>query len=159
MSGRLNRPKQTTNRKSVVFDDTIPPGQTDLETNSIGLESDENAIRSQISRILDATGITRWYSDIITVNGKKRALLQLNEDLDAIERITEKIDPFVPTTGQTIFTLSEIPIDPNQPKVNLNGQKLNVGQNVFFSGTVMTVSLPYSLGEKFKIFVEYNFLS
>ena len=159
MSGRLNRPKQTTVRKSVVFNDTIPPGQTDLETNSIGLESDENAIRSQLSRFLDVTGLTRWWSDVPTVNGKKRGLLQLNTGLDAIERISEAADSFVPTTNQTVFALTQTPIDPNKPFVELNGQDLKTGQGFSISGTILTIILPYQLNSDDDLVVKYNYLA
>jgi hypothetical protein len=41
-------------------------------------------MRSQIARIIDVTP-GNWYDDVPTVNSKKRALLQLNTDLDALE--------------------------------------------------------------------------
>jgi hypothetical protein len=70
--------------KSLTFADTLSAGAT-LESSSTSIEGDLNSVRSQLHRILDATVGTHWYNDVATVNSKKRGLLQLNTNLDAVE--------------------------------------------------------------------------
>lgn len=69
---------------SEAYDDTVAAGAT-LESAAVTLEDDLNALRSQVNRILDATGGGNWYDAISTVNSKTRSLLQLNTDLDDLE--------------------------------------------------------------------------
>lgn len=76
-------------RQSDLYDDTLAAGVT-LETAGISLEDDLNALRSQVKRLLYADSAGDWYTDIQTVNGKKRAITALNTALDALE---EKMVP------------------------------------------------------------------
>ena len=69
---------------SEVYDDSLVSGAT-LESSAVTLEEDLNALRSQVNRILDATGGGNWYDAIPTVNAKTRSILQLNTGLDAVE--------------------------------------------------------------------------
>lgn len=77
MADNIFRQKQS--RKTDTFNDQLAAGPT-LESASTDLESDLNAIRSQINRILDATGSGTWTNDIPTVLAAKRGLLQLATD-------------------------------------------------------------------------------
>jgi hypothetical protein len=137
--------------------DTLPPGETSLVTSSQNIEDDLNANRSQISKLLSPTGTLRFYDDIPTVNGKKRAVKELNEDLDAIERILPSKEIFVPTVGQTVFTLSKLPLNTNSVDVHLNGQELNIGQSFVLVGTILTINLSYQLNPNFRLVVKYNY--
>ena len=76
-------------RNSDTYDDTLAAGAT-LETNPTEIEADLNGLRSQMKRAIwdDAAG--NWYDDIPTVNTKKRAINDLNTDLDTVE-----IKPFL----------------------------------------------------------------
>lgn len=69
---------------SKTFDDSLAAGSS-LESGSTDIESDLNALRSQLSRILNATGTRNWYEDIPEVGGVKRSLEQLSTDLNSIE--------------------------------------------------------------------------
>lgn len=71
-------------RNSDLYDDTLAAGLT-LETGQTQIEGDLNALRSQVKRLIwdDAAG--NWYDDIPTINGKKRAVRDLNFDLDDLE--------------------------------------------------------------------------
>lgn len=97
-------------RQSLSYIDTLAAGIT-LETSSVNVQTDLNAIRSQIKRLLwdDAAG--KWYDDVPTINGKKRAVRDLNFDLDALEerrflhRRRVLTDITVPT-GQNFVVLS-----------------------------------------------------
>jgi hypothetical protein len=72
-------------RKSDTYIDNLTAG-TALESGSTSIESDLNALRSQVNRLLDASGTTgKWYEDVTTVNSKKRSVKQLNTDLNTIE--------------------------------------------------------------------------
>ncbi len=71
-------------RKTGTYTDNVAAGST-LESNSASVEDDLNAIRSQINRILDATGAGDWYADVATVNSKKRGVSQLNTSLNSLE--------------------------------------------------------------------------
>lgn len=70
--------------QSDLYDDTVAAGVT-LETGAGNIEDDLNALRSQAKRAIwdDAAG--NWYDDIPTINGKKRAIRDLNFDLDDLE--------------------------------------------------------------------------
>lgn len=71
-------------RNSDLYDDTVAAGVT-LETGVTTIEGDLNTLRSQVKRAIwdDAAG--NWYDDIPTINGKKRAIRDLNFDLDELE--------------------------------------------------------------------------
>lgn len=71
-------------RQSLLFDDTLAAGAT-LASGSTSLERDLNALRSQMKRAIWDDGAGNWYDDIVTINGKKRAIRDLNFDLDDIE--------------------------------------------------------------------------
>lgn len=159
MSTRINRPKPKNISSTDEFNDSLAAGQTILETNADSLQYNQNAQISQISRIWDSTGNTPWYSDNPTVNGEKKGVLQNAQNIFELERITKTKDTFIPTTNQTVFTLTQIPIDPNAPFVFLNGQELTVGQAVFFSGTIMTINLSYQLDSNDKLVVHYEYLA
>lgn len=76
--------QETQIRKSDTYNGAISAGQTALETNSTDLETDLNSIRSQVNRLL-AVSTGNWYDDIATANSKKRAVSELNTDLDDME--------------------------------------------------------------------------
>jgi hypothetical protein len=76
--------QETQIRNSDSYDDTLAAGVT-LESGSTHLERDLNAVRSQLKRVFKADSAGDWYEDVTIVNGKKRALTQLNTDLDDIE--------------------------------------------------------------------------
>jgi hypothetical protein len=71
-------------RNSGVYDDTVAAGST-LESAPTTLEDDLNGLRSQMKRAIWDDGAGNWYDDIPTINGKKRAIRDLNADLDDIE--------------------------------------------------------------------------
>ena len=71
-------------RQSRTYVDTATAGVA-LQTGAGNLEDDLNAVRSQLRRLIFADSGGNWYADIPTVNGKKRAVLALNTDLDLIE--------------------------------------------------------------------------
>lgn len=73
--------QETQIRQSDVYDDTLSAGAT-LASAATTVQDDLNALRSQMRR---AIGDTAWYSDIATVNGKQRAIKDLNTDLDELE--------------------------------------------------------------------------
>lgn len=56
-----------------------------METNPESLREDLDSLRSQAKRAIYADAAGKWYDDIPTVNGKKRAIAALNSDLDAVE--------------------------------------------------------------------------
>lgn len=132
-------------RKTISYIDTLSPGEVDLQTNSTDLEYDLNAIRSQIKRILDSTGGGDWFDDIPIVDLSQKGLKQLSEAISSLGSSTEQFDSFTPTFSQTVFTLSQIPIDVNLTKIFVNGNKLRVGSGYFISGTNLTISLDYNL--------------
>ncbi|MCW4039991.1 MAG: hypothetical protein NWE83_04460 [Candidatus Bathyarchaeota archaeon] len=144
-------------RKSDLYDDSILPGQTELETNSTDLETDLNSIRSQIKRILSAVS-GNWYDDLNITNLKQRGIKELNEDLNAVETILDFIDQFTPTASQTVFTLTHVPININLTKVFINGQKIKNGRDYFISGTSITIILDYNLdsGDDLEIYYLYQ---
>ena len=92
---------QTQIKKSGSYDDTLSPGEASLQTASTDNQFDLNALRSQTKRML---GTSEYYADLVTVNGKKRSIGDLNTGLNTIE--TKKIitfrqlltDIYVPTT-------------------------------------------------------------
>lgn len=73
--------QETQIRQSDVYDDTLAAGST-LESAAGHIQDDLNGLRSQVKR---AIGDADWFSDIATVNGKKRAIKDLNTDLDDLE--------------------------------------------------------------------------
>lgn len=70
--------------KSLTYADNLPAGPT-LESGAVHLQDDLNSLRSQLRKTVYADSAGNWYADIPTVNGKKRAVLQLNTDLDLLE--------------------------------------------------------------------------
>ena len=70
--------------QSFLYDDTLSAGTT-LETATTSLENDLNGIRSQVKRLLWDDGAGNWYDDVPIVNGKKRAVFDLNTDLNDLE--------------------------------------------------------------------------
>lgn len=76
--------QETQIRNSELYDDTLAAGST-LETANVSIEDDLNGVRSQMKRAIFADATGDWFSDIPTVNGKKRAISALNTDLDDIE--------------------------------------------------------------------------
>jgi len=82
--GRTFIRQATQIRNSDVYDDTLAAGST-LESAPADIEDDLNGTRSQVNRLIKADGSGNWYDDIATVNGKKRAVTELNTDLDDIE--------------------------------------------------------------------------
>jgi hypothetical protein len=71
-------------RNSDLYDDTVAAGST-LESAPTNIEEDLNALRSQMKRAIWDDGAGNWYDDIPTINAKKRAIRDLNFDLDDIE--------------------------------------------------------------------------
>src|SRR3990167_1267224 len=69
---------------SDTFDDTLTAGSV-METTGSNLEQDLNNLRSQVKRVIWDDGSGNWYDDIPTINSKKRAINDLNFDLDDIE--------------------------------------------------------------------------
>lgn len=143
-------------RKSDTYDDTLPAGST-LQTNSTDLETDLNAIRSQAARIIDADGNANWYDDAPTVDGTKYGLKQLAEAIDNQQDKNFQIDSFSPAIGQTVFTLTQTPINPNNPFIELNGQDLKAGQSFSVSGTLLTITLPYQLDNGDDLVAKYYY--
>lgn len=97
-------------RNSDLYDDTLAAGTT-LETGQTSIEGDLNALRSQVKRAIWDDGAGDWFNDIPTINGKKRAIRDLNFDLDELEeqktlrRVTLLTDVTV-TGGQNWEILS-----------------------------------------------------
>lgn len=97
-------------RNSDIYDDARAPGST-MESASASLEDDLNNLRSQVKRVFFADDAGDWFSDTPIINSKKRALSQLNSDLDDIEekrllfRVQVLADISVPA-GQNFVVLS-----------------------------------------------------
>lgn len=70
--------------QSFVYDDTVAAGTT-LESGTNSIEDDLNGLRSQVKRLLWENAVGNWYDDVPTVNGKKRAVFDLNTDLNDLE--------------------------------------------------------------------------
>lgn len=71
-------------KQSGTFTENVTPGST-MESNSTSLESDLNAIRTQLNRFLDVSLGEHWYNAVPTVNSKQRGIKQLNTNLDTVE--------------------------------------------------------------------------
>ena len=71
-------------RNSDLYDDTLAAGVT-LESGATEIERDLNGIRSQLNRLIWSTTSGNWYDDVPTINSKKRAIRDLNFDLDELE--------------------------------------------------------------------------
>lgn len=82
--GRTFLRQDTQIYNSDLYNDELNPGSM-LESDPTNLEADLNGVRSQLRRAIWADSAGNWYDDIQTVNSKKRALTQLNIDLDDIE--------------------------------------------------------------------------
>lgn len=70
--------------QSFTYDDTVAAGAT-MESAPANIEDDLNNLRSQLKRMIYDDGAGNWYDDIPTVNAKKRAIFDLNTDLDDLE--------------------------------------------------------------------------
>lgn len=73
--------------KTEQYDDTLAPGAA-LQSDSTNLESDLNALRSQIRKILWAGVSGSWYDAVTTPSGSNsaRGLNTLNSDLSDLEQ-------------------------------------------------------------------------
>lgn len=76
-------------RNSNVYDDTITPSLANFETSSTNIESDLNAIRSQLHNLLkNQTG--NWYDDLNVPSsletGVQRSVNEINSALHLIEK-------------------------------------------------------------------------
>jgi len=71
-------------RQSDVYDDARAAGST-MESAPANIEDDLNNLRSQLKRVFFADAAGDWFSDVPTVNTKKRGLSQLSADLDDVE--------------------------------------------------------------------------
>jgi len=97
-------------RNSDLYDDAVAVGST-MESAPASLQDDLNNVRSQLKRLFFADAAGDWFADVPTVNAKKRALSQLNADLDDIEekrvlfRAQVLTDVSVPA-GQSFVVLS-----------------------------------------------------
>ena len=95
---------------SDVYDDTKTVGSV-METTGSNIEDDLNNLRSQVKRLLYDDGAGNWFDDIPTINAKKRAVFDLNSDLDDIEskrllfRVQVLTDVFV-SASSNVATLS-----------------------------------------------------
>ncbi|RYF12260.1 MAG: hypothetical protein EOO40_01685 [Deltaproteobacteria bacterium] len=96
---------------SLNYLSSAPAGVT-LQNTAVSIEDDLNALRVQVSRVLDASLGGNWYDDIATTqNGKKRSVKQLNNSLDGLEtktvlaRLSSGSVVSVPT-GQNYVVLS-----------------------------------------------------
>lgn len=103
--------QETQIRNSELYDDTRAAGST-LESTNLNIEDDLNGVRSQMKRAIFADSAGDWFSDIPTVNGKKRAINALNTDLDDLEekrilsRVPKISDIAVPA-AQNFVVLSQ----------------------------------------------------
>lgn len=50
----------------------------------------------------------------------------------------QQTDPFTATDGQTVFTLSQTPVDPNDVRMRINGVGYDVGVDYVVVGTSVT---------------------
>lgn len=104
----LNPSNQIT--ASTAYNATGAAGVT-LQSGAIVIEDDLNALRSQVSRLLDASLGGNWYDDVAIVNAKKRSVKQLNTGLDTLEnktllaRVSSTASVAVPS-GQNYIVLS-----------------------------------------------------
>jgi len=56
-----------------------------MESAPTNIEDDLNSVRSQVKRLIYDDAAGNWFDDIPTVNSKKRAVSDLNTDLDDLE--------------------------------------------------------------------------
>lgn len=83
--------QETQIRKSDLYDDQVAPSEANYETNTVNIEDDLNALRSQVHNILSVQG-ANWYDDLavpssFTGEGEaKRGVDQVNSDLHVLER-------------------------------------------------------------------------
>lgn len=145
-------------RKSDTYNDGLPAGST-LETNSTDIETDLNATRSQIKRVIYADNLGNWTDDMPIVGGIKYGIKKLAETVDSLISTVFQIDSFTPTFGQTVFSLSQLPINPNAPFVEINGQDLKATQSFSISGTILNISLPYQLDSSDDLVVKYYYIN
>lgn len=71
-------------KNSDVYDDTLAAGAS-MESGPTEIETDLNNLRSQMKRVFHADAAGDWFSDVLTINSKKRGLDQLGADLDDLE--------------------------------------------------------------------------
>jgi hypothetical protein len=80
--------QETQVRNSEVYNDLLTPGVA-IETGSSDLESDLNALRSQVHLLLNVQS-SNWYADLNVPTaldtGTRRGVNNLNTDLHAVER-------------------------------------------------------------------------
>jgi hypothetical protein len=82
--GRTFIQQDTQIYSSETYDDTGAAGST-LQSGAANLQDDLNSVRAQLKRAIYADSVGNWYADIPTVNAKKRAISDLNTDLNDIE--------------------------------------------------------------------------
>lgn len=82
--GRTFIQQDTQIYSSQTYNDTLAAGST-LQTAAAVLQDDLNSVRSQLKRVIYDDAAGNWYDDIPTVNSKKRAIADLNTDLNDIE--------------------------------------------------------------------------
>lgn len=70
-------------QSSQTYNDTLAPGIA-LQQSAFSIEDDLSALRSQVSRILDGSGSTRFYADLYTnLGGQKQGLRQVSDSVYA----------------------------------------------------------------------------
>lgn len=82
--GRTFIEQDTQIYSSDTYSDALAAGST-LQSGATNLQDDLNSIRSQLKRAIWDDGAGNWYDDIPTINSKKRAIRDLNFDLDDLE--------------------------------------------------------------------------
>jgi hypothetical protein len=82
--GRTFIEQDTQIYSSDTYSDALAAGST-LQSGAANLQDDLNSIRSQLKRAIWDDGAGNWYDDIPTINSKKRAIRDLNFDLDDLE--------------------------------------------------------------------------
>lgn len=111
MAGRtfISQPSQIFGTEE--FDDTLDFG-VGLETGSVNLQFDMNALRSQVKRIL-WTGLSgSWYDDVTPTTGPQRGLNLISSDLADLEskriifRAQKIVSGVVVPAGQNYVALS-----------------------------------------------------
>jgi hypothetical protein len=73
--------------------------------------------------------------------------------------IVEYTDAFTPTAGQTVFTLSNVPVTPTNTVMTINGKaETSIGANPGFTivGETVTWLNSYTLGTDDRVFITYT---
>ena len=92
-------------------------------------------------------------------------IVELQEEFENVIEVTNVngsskagiVDRFIPTSGQTIFTLSQIP-NASQillSQAYLNGQDIDLGTSYTISGSQLIVILPYLLSNQDDLKIYY----